>query len=71
MEPAVHREFKGLAGLMVFKRRGTAETLRQRRDRKGTQAHAGPAELRESAGSTTKEYVGRSTRTGRRRTLLT
>ena len=81
MKPTDHRGFTGLAGhtrpdarqagLTVLKAPGTAETLRERRDREGTLRHAGRAELRGSAGSTMKEYGGRSTRMGRGRTLLT
>ena len=81
MKPTDHRGFTGLAGhtrpdarqagLTVLKAPGTAETLRKRRERKGTRRHAGRAELRESAGSTMKEYGERSTRMGRGRTLLT
>ena len=81
MKPTDHRGFTGLAGhtrldvrkagLTVLEAPGTAETLRERRDREGTLRHAGRAELRGSAGSTMKEYGGRSTRMGRGRTLLT
>ena len=84
MKPTDHRGFTGLAGhtrpdvrqvgLTLLKAPGTAETLRERRERrerKGTQRHAGRTELRESAGSTMKEYGERSTRMGRGRTLLT
>jgi hypothetical protein len=55
----------------VLEAPGTAETLRERRDREGTLRHAGRAELRGSADSTMKEYGERSTRMGQGRTLLT
>jgi hypothetical protein len=84
MKPTDHRRFTGLAGhtrpdvrkagLTALKVPGTTETLRNlrdRRDREGTQRHAGHAELRGSAGSTMKEYGGRSTRMDRGPTLLT
>ena len=81
MKPADHRRFTRLAGhtrpdvrkagLTVLEAPRTAETLREPREREGTQRHAVRAELRGSAGSTMKEYGGRSTRTGRGRTLLT
>jgi hypothetical protein len=81
MKPTDHRGFTGLAGhtrpdvrkagLTALEVPGTAETFRNRREREGTQRHAGRADLRGSAGSTMKEYGGRSTRMGRGRTLLT
>ena len=59
------------ADLKVLKAPGPAKTLKERRDRKGMQTHMVRAERRGSAGSTMKEYGGRSRRMGRGRTLLT
>jgi hypothetical protein len=49
---------------MVAGAPGTAETLKERRNREGTKRRTGPVGLRGSVGSTMKEYGGHSTRMG-------
>jgi hypothetical protein len=56
---------------MVAGAPGTAETLKERRNRDGTKRRARLVGLRGSAGSTMKEYGGRSTRMDWERMLRT